>query len=186
MTTQIEFDDEDDWLDTDDEDLVYDPHLEFRVPRPEWMHPDCSDISHAFEYGTCCKYPVDALVNGALQVAEAVDCILTEFDCGNTDCAQTAHELSTLIGLVPALVARVHADLPTADRAAAEQLLCPVSRLLLLVLELSVRKGCPFACTVHGAPDRRPILAPLVPVLEGCQDALHTAVRPRPPYRRDR
>jgi hypothetical protein len=186
MTAQIEFDDDDEWLDTDDEDLVYDHRLGLRVPRPEWMHPECADIVHAFEYGTCCKYPVDPLVTRALHLAEAVDWTLTEFDCGNADCAQTACELSDLIELVPTLVAQIHSALPTGDRTAAEQLLCPVSRLLLLVLELSLRSGCPIACTVHGAPDRRAGLVPFVPVLEGCTDALQTAVLPCPPRRRDR
>jgi hypothetical protein len=150
MTTRIEFDEDDGWIDTDYEDLVYDQRGELRVPRPEWMHPECADVFHAFEYGTCWKYPVDALVNRALQLAEAVECTLTEFDCGNADCAQTARGLIDLIELVPTLVAQIRSALPPGDRTAAEQLLCPVSRLLLLVLELSLRSGCPIACTVHG------------------------------------
>jgi hypothetical protein len=171
-----EFDDDDDWDDTDDVDLVYDQNRECRVPRPEWMHPECADTFHAFDYGTCCKYPVDALVSRALQLAEAVDCALTEFDCGNADCAPTARELGHLIELVPTLVAQIRSALPTRDRERAEQLLCPVDRLSLLVLELSLRSGCPMACTVHGAPDRRPGLAPFVPLLQECQDALRRAV----------
>jgi hypothetical protein len=184
MTTRIEFDEDDDWLDADDEDLVYNQHYGFRVSRPEWMHPECTDIFQAFEYGTCCKYPVDALVNGTLYLAELVDGVLTEFDCGNADCAQTARLLGDFLEVVPALVAEIHAALPDRDREASEQLLCPVNRLALLVLELSLRPGCPMACTVHGAPDRRPGLAPLVPVLEECQEALRAAVLPRPPHRR--
>lgn len=184
--TRIEFDDDDDWLDPDDDDLVYDQRKEFRVPRPEWMHPECADVFHAFEYGTCCKYPVDALVTRALSLAEAVDCALTEFDCGNADCQPTARELEQLIELVPTLVAQIHSVLPTEDREEAEQLLCPVGRLSLLVLELSLRSGCPMACTVHGSPDRRPRLAPFVPVLGECEDTLRAAVLPRPPQRMPR
>jgi hypothetical protein len=85
---------------------------------------------------------------------------------------------------VPQLVSEIRAALPTSNPTVAAQLLCPVGRLLLLVIELAGRPGCPMACTEHGAPDRRPTIAPFVSVLEECDEALWAAVLPRPPRRR--
>lgn len=184
--SDIELDDDDDEFYADD-DYIYNQQYDIWEPRPEWMHPDCADTLLALEHGTCCMYPADALVRRALVVAEKVDRTLTEFDVAieeTKNCARTARELVLWIEFAPPLIAEIRAALRTADQATAAQLLCPVNRLSLLVLELSLRSGCPIACTVHGSPDRRPRLAPFVPVLEECQEALQAAVFPRPPRRR--
>jgi hypothetical protein len=176
-------DDDESMLYEDDDDYVYNQQFGIWQLRPEWMHPECVDPSRALEHGTCCKYPADALVTRALYLAEAIDQTLTGFDDGNGDCARTARRLICLIECAPRLIGEIREALPTMDRTAAEQLLCPVGRLDLLVLELSLRSGCPMACTKHAA-DRRPGLGPFVPVIEECQEALWAAVLPRPLQRR--
>jgi hypothetical protein len=158
----------------------YDDIYDCWEPRPEWMHPDCVDPRAAVEQGTCCMYPADVLVSRALALAEAVDQTLSTFDRGNGDCAMTRHGLAQLLETVPGLVAEVKAAMASADRTVAAQLLCPIGRLILLVLELSLRSGCPWACSNHGIPDRRAEIAPLVPLLEECDAALWTVVLPRP------
>ncbi len=177
----IEFDDDDEaFLDDDD---YYDDQYGDRMPRPEWMHPECADPCAAMDHGTCCKYPADALVRRAIDQAEAVERALCAFDAGERgdgECARTAGDLARLFDSVPGLVAEIRAALPAMDRTVAAQLLCPVGRLLLLSLELAGRNGCPWACGEHGAADRRPLLAPLIPLLEGCDEALWAAVLPRP------
>jgi hypothetical protein len=180
---EIEFDD-DDLLYEDDDDYVYNQRHGLWEPRPEWVHPECADTLRALEEGTCCKYPADALVSRALDLAEAVDRTLTGFDGGDGDCARIARELTRLVGSVPPLAAAIHAGIQAVNRTVAAQLLCPIGRLTLLVLELAGRSGCPMACGIHGTPDRRPGLALLVPVLEECDEALWSAVLPRVPPRR--
>ena len=157
--------------------------IEFDEPRPEWMHPDSADALLALEEGACCKYPAEALVSRAQELAEAIDRTLTTFDGGNSDCAQTARELILLMASLPTLVAEICSGIPAANRVTAAQLLCPVGRLILLILELAGRSGCPMACDTHGAPDRRPAVALLVPALEMCDEVLWAAVLPRVPRR---
>jgi hypothetical protein len=163
-----------------DGDYFYNDMYDCWEPRPGWMHPDCVDPQAAVEQGTCCKYPANVLVRGALGLAGAVDHMLSTFDRGNGDCATTGRGLAQLLETVPRLVAEVKAAKAGANRTVAAQLLCPVGRLVLLVLELSLRSGCPWACSDHGAPDRRAEIAPLVPLLEECDAALWTVVLPRP------
>lgn len=180
VVADIEFDEDDDLFDADDNDYIYNTTSGYWQPRPVWMHPECVDPSVAMEHGTCCKYPEDALVTRALDLAESVERTLSGFDRGNGDCAQTARELVRLLESLPALIREIHATLPASDPVAAAQLLCPVGRLILLVIELSGRSGCPLACSDHGAPDRRAAIAPLVPMLEACDEALWAIVLPRP------
>jgi hypothetical protein len=182
--------DADDGCFEDDDDYYYDDHYGEWLPRPEWMHPECVDPNSAVEHGTCCKYPVLPLVRQALDLADAVDGTLTAFDLrnGDGDCPQAAGELARLLESVPGLIAEVREALPDGSRTygsqtVAAQLLCPVGRLGLLVLELSLRSGCPWACGGHGAPDRRAGIAPLASRLEECQDALFTVLLPRPRQR---
>jgi hypothetical protein len=184
----IEFDDDDDDDDElfpDDDDDYFDDDLDgYRALRPEWMHPECADPCAALELGTCCKYPAGTLVRRALDLAEAVDRVLNAFDGSDSECAQTARELAVLFDSVPGLVAEIRAVLPGADKTVAAQLLCPIGRLNLVSLELAGRSGCPWACDDHGAPDRRPVLAPLASLLEVCDEALWAAILPRPRRRR--
>jgi hypothetical protein len=182
MVAEIEFDD--DLFDPDDDNYIYNQQHGAWELRPEWLHPECVSTILALARGTCCKYPADALVSQALDLADAVERTLTGFDDGNSDCAQTACELVRLMGSVPALVAAIRLALPAADRTTAAQLLCPVGRLILLALELANRAGCPMACTVHGEPDRRPGVAPFVSLLEECDETLWAAVIPQRPRRR--
>ncbi len=171
----IEFD-----YDDEDDDYFYDGRYGYRGLRPEWMHPDCADPCAALEQGTCCKYPADVLVRRALDLAEAVDRAHRAFDYDEGDCVPTARELARLFESVPGLVAQIMAVLPSVDKTVGAQLLCPIGRLNLVSLELAGRSGCPWACTEHGAPDRRPALAPLVSLLEECDEALWAAILPRP------
>jgi hypothetical protein len=170
----------DDEPDGSDSDYFYNDIYGCWEPRPEWMHPDCVDPLIAVEHGTCCKYPADVLVRRADDLAEAVDHALSRFDPTGDDCAETRRELARLLKALPGLTADVQAALPGANRIVAAQLLCPIGRLILLVLGLSLRSGCPWACSDHGAPDRRAGIAPLVPLLEECDAALWTVVLPRP------
>lgn len=180
----IEFDEDDDPFYADD-DYIYNTRYHYWEPRPGWMHPECVDPSAAKGHGTCCKHPEDALVTRALDLADAVDHTLGGFGGDSTgDCAQTARELVRLLESLPALIGEIHAIAPAANRTVAAQLLCPVGRLILLVIELAGRSGCPLACSDHGAPDRRDTIAPLVPMLEACDEALWATVLPRPPPRR--
>lgn len=180
----IEFDDDDDELFFDDDDYFDDDRYGYRVLRPEWMHPECADPCAAMELGTCCKYPAATLVRRTLDLAEAVDRVLNAFEGGDGECARTASELAVLFDSVPGLVAEIRTVLPGMDKTAAAQLLCPVGRLNLVSLELAGRPGCPWACDDHGAPDRRPVLAPLASLLEDCDEALWAAILPRPRRRR--
>jgi hypothetical protein len=173
------------------DDRYYDDENDCWLPRPAWMHSDCVDRRFAVQNGTCCKYPADDLVLRALDLADAVDETLTAFDVSTgSDCQQAAGGLDRLLKLVPGLIADIR--LATADddqenddqEEVVTQLLCPVGRLNLLVLELSLRSGCPWACTDHGAPDRRAGLAPMVLVVDECQDALFEILTPRPRQRR--
>lgn len=186
----IEFDDDDDedelFLEEDD-DYFYDDRYGDLALRPEWMHPKCVDPSTAMEHGTCCKYPADLLVRRALGFAEAVDQALRMFDVGEggqDECKQAASDLTRLFECVPEFVAEIRAALPRMDKMVAAQLLCPIGRLSLLSLELARRSGCPWACSDHGAPDRRQALAPLASLLEDCDEALWAAVLPKPRRRR--
>lgn len=183
VVADVGFDDGDESFFEDDDDYIYDDRYGDFSLRPEWMHPECVDPCAALEHGTCCKYPADVLVRRALGHADAVDLALCAFDGGDRDdgdCAQTSRALSRLFDEVPGLVAEIRAALPGADKTVAAQLLCPIGRLSLLSLELAGRSGCPWACGEHGAPDRRPVLAPLVPLLEECNEALWSAVLPQP------
>ena len=164
----------------DDDDCFYNDMDDCWEPRPEWMHPDCFDPRAAVEQGTCCKYPANVLVSRALGLAEAVDQALSTFDRGDGDCATTGRGLARLLETVPGLVADVKAAMAGAEQTVGAQLLCPIGRLILLVLELSLRSGCPWACDDHGAHDRRAEIAPIVPLLEECDAALWTVVLPRP------
>ena len=174
----VEFNDDE--PDGSDGDCFYNHVYGCWEPRPEWMHPDCVDPLIAVEHGTCCKYPADVLIRRAVDLAEAVDQALSAFDRTGGDCARTGRELARLVNAVPGLAADVKAALPGANRIVAAQLLCPIGRLILLVLELSLRSGCPWACSDHGAPDRRAEIAPLVSLIEECDAALWTVVLPRP------
>jgi hypothetical protein len=181
----IEFDDDDELFFEDD--YFYDDPYRYPASRPEWMHPDCVNPEAAMEHGACCKYPADVLVRRALDLAEAVDGALRVFDDGDggeRDCVQAARELARLFDSVPGLVAELKGVLPGADKIVAAQLVCPIGRLYLVSLELARRPGCPWACDDHGAPDRRPALAPLASLLEDCDEALWTAVLPKPRRRR--
>lgn len=183
----IEFDDDDDYDDDDpfaDDDDYFDDRHGYRALRPEWMHPKCADPCAALELGTCCMYPAGLLVRRALDLAEAVDRALNAFEGADAECALTARELAVLFDSVPGLVAEIRSVLPGMDKTAAAQLLCPIGRLNLVTLELAGRSGCPWACDNHGAPDRRPVLAPLVSLLEDCDEALWAAILPRPRRRR--
>jgi len=184
IVTLIDFDDEEQIYVCDD--FFYNRVHDCWEPRPEWMHPDCANTLLAQQQGTCCMYPADALVERALDLAEEVDRTLTGFDRDGGDCSQTAGELARLLESVPALAAEIHDRLPDAERTVVEQLLCPIDRLLLLGLELAGRPGCPWACSDHGAPDRRAEVALLIPVLERCDEALRAAVLPQPRRRRRR
>ena len=170
----------DDEPDGGDGDCFYNHVYGCWEPRPEWMHPDCVDPLIAVEHGTCCKYPADVLIRRAVDLAEAVDEALSAFDRVGGDCANTGRGLARLLGAVPGLAADVKAALPGANGIVAAQLLCPIGRLILLALELSLRSGCPWACSDHGAPDRRAEIAPLVSLIEECDAALWTVVLPRP------
>ena len=174
-----------DWDDDDEmcyvgEEYFYNPVYGRWEPRPEWMHPECASTLLAQQQGTCCKYPADELVERALELAEAVDGALSGFVRGAYDCPQAAGELARLLESVPGLVAEINAGLPATSRTVAAQLLCPIERLLLLGVELAGRRGCPWACGDHGAPDRRAVVAPLIRVLEECDEALWAAVLPKP------
>lgn len=185
--TYIEFDDDDDDLLFEDDDHFYDDPYGYPALLPEWMHPECTDPRAALDLGTCCKYPAGPLVRRALALAETVDQALRVFDDGDgagRECAKTARELAGLFDSVRGLVAGIRAVLPGADKTVAAQLLCPIGRLSLVSLELAGRSGCPWACDDHGAPDRRPALAPLASQLEACDEALWAAILPRPRRRR--
>jgi hypothetical protein len=177
MTVEL-FDDDEPY--GSDGDYFYNDMYDCWEPRPEWMHPDCVNPMAAVEQGTCCKYPANVLVRRALDLAEVVDQMLSTFDRDNGDCATTGRGLAQLLEIVPGLVAEVMTAMEGADRTVAAQLLCPIGRLFLLALELSLRSGCPWACSDHGAPDRRAEIAPLVPLLEECDAALWAVVFPRP------
>jgi hypothetical protein len=168
----------------DDDAYFYNDRYGVWELRPDWMHPDCVDPRAALDHGTCCKYPVDALVRRALELTEAADQTLGAFDRGEGDCAATARELARLLEPVPGLAAEIQAAIPGGDRTAAAQLLCPVGRLILLGLELAGRPGCPWGCADHGTPDRREELAPLIATLEECDAALWDVILPRPRRRR--
>lgn len=176
--------DEEEELRYEDDEYFYNDRYGVWELRPEWMHPDCVDPRAAIDHGTCCKYPMDELVRRTLDLTEAIDRTLGEFDDGNGDCARTARELARLLEPVPGLVAEIHAALPGGDPTIAAQLLCPIGRLILLGLELAGRSGCPWACDDHGTPDRREEIAPLVATLEECDEALWDVVLPRPRRRR--
>jgi hypothetical protein len=188
VDTYIEWDDDgDDLFFEDDDDRFYHDPYGYRAFAPEWVHPDCTDPRAALDLGTCCKYPAGTLVRRALDLAEAVDralCVFDDGDRADRECAQTARELAGLFESVRGLVAEIRAVLPGADKTVAAQLLCPVGRLSLVSLELAGRSGCPWACDDHGAPDRRPVLAPLAAQLEDCDEALWAAIVPRPRRRR--
>jgi hypothetical protein len=169
----------------DDDDYYYVDRQGAWWPLPGWMHPECVDPHLAVDYGTCCKYPADGLVQRALDLADAVDGTLTAFDVPTGgDCRRAARELARLLKSVPALIAEIRPAMTDDNPEVVEQLLCPVGRLNLLVLELSLRSGCPWACGDHGASDRRAELAPMVPLLDECQDALFAVLTPRPGRRR--
>jgi hypothetical protein len=136
-----------------DDDYYYVDRQGAWWPLPAWMHPECVDPHLAVDYGTCCKYPADDLVLRALGLADAVDGTLTAFDVHAGDCQQAAGELARLLKSVPTLIAEIRPAMTDDNREAVEQFLCPVGRLNLLVLELSLRPGCPWACTDHGASD---------------------------------
>lgn len=187
VVTDVEFDDGDEMFLENDDDYFYDERYGDWTLRPEWMHQECADPQAAMEHGTCCKYPADALVRRALDHAEAVVGVLGAFDAGDGgggDCADAARELARLFDSVPGLVAEIRAALPGVGKTGAAQLLCPIGRLTLLSIELAGRSGCPWACSDHEAPDRRPELAPVVSLLEACDEALWAAVLPRPRRRR--
>jgi len=169
----------------DDDDCYYVDWQGAWWPCPAWMHPECVDTRFAVENGTCCKYPADDLVLRALDLANAVDGTLTAFDVHTSgDCQQAAGELARLLKSVPTLIAEIRPAMTDDNGEVVAQLLCPVGRLNLLVLELSLRSGCPWACSDHGASDRRAELAPMVPVLDECQDALFAVLAPKPRQRR--
>jgi hypothetical protein len=175
-----EFDDDEELRHEDDDDYFYNDRYGVWELRPEWMHPDCSDPRAALDYGTCCKYPADALVRRTLELTEAVEETLGAFDRDGGDCARTAREIARLLELLPRLVAEIHASLPGGNQTVAAQLLCPVGRLILLVLELAGRSGCPWACDDPGTPDRRADLGPLTATIEDCDTALWEVILPQP------
>lgn len=185
VVADIEFDEDDDdelFFDEDDDEYFYDDPYGYRALRPEWMHPDCVDPCAALEHGTCCKYPAALLVRRALDLADAVDQALRDFDNSDGDdgdCSRAADQLATLFECAPELVAQIRAAVPAAGKTVAAQLLCPIGRLSLLALELAGRSGCPWACDDHGVPDRRPLLTPLIPLLEDCDEALWATVLPK-------
>jgi hypothetical protein len=185
VVADIEFDDDDDdelFLE-DDDDYLGDEE-DYWVPRPAWMHPECVDPSAAMEHGTCCKYPAETLVRRVLDHAEAVDHVLIAFDDGDADCVAAASELARLFAAVPGLVAEIGLAVRGGNRTVAAQLLCPIGRMIMFGLELAGRPRCPSACGDRGAPDLRPVLATIVPLLEKCDEALWSVVLPRPRRRR--
>lgn len=157
-----EFDDEF-YLDDEDDEYL----------RPEWLHPDCADPCLALELGTCCKDPANPVVRRAVELADAADRTLGQFDRG--ECAPAADALARLLGSVPALLAQVHAVLPGMDTTTVAQLLCPVGRVAAALDQVCLT-GCPWACGDPDVPDRRAEFESLRPPLSECLAALWARV----------
>lgn len=139
---------------------------------PQWLHPDCPDPCTALDLGTCCKYPTEPVVRRAVELADSVERTLSR--AGREQCAVVAAGLARLFLSVPAVLAQVHAVLPSVSETAAAQLLCPVGRLSG-ALDQACAYGCPWACDDPEVPDRRAEFEPLGTLLEQCSDALRAA-----------
>lgn len=169
------FDSEDDYLFDDDQDA----DEEDWPLRPDWLHPDCLSVCTALDLETCCKYPDNPLVRVAVDLADSVERAVGGL-CG--DRAPAAAGLARHCGLIPGLLAQVHAILPRLNKTALAQLLCPVGRLGSALDQACGRPG-QLARADVGAPGWRAELASLRPLLDECADAIRAALgsplRPR-------
>jgi hypothetical protein len=131
----------------------------------------------ALDLQMCCTYPAQPIVQRAMEVADTVDQAVR--GSGRDECAPLAAELASLIRPVPGLLAQIHAVLPTAGKATAAQLLCPVGRLAGALDQLCT-DDCRSACADPVHPGQRPEFAAIRPLLADCSAALRTALGGRP------
>lgn len=131
--------------------------------RPHWLHPDCVDPCAALDLGTCCKYPAATLVERAVELADTTSAALRRIR--DHERTESSAELARLFSSVPALLAQVHAVLPSLTTTVAAQLLCPIGRLSGS-LDL---------------PGRRAEFESVRPLLEECATALVTVLTDYPP-----
>lgn len=173
LDEEFRCDEEDEDDETYEDDEAYEDDDEDWLPRPEWLHPGCTNVCSALDLGTCCRYADDPLVRVAVDLAGSADRAAGRL--GEVSCAEAGAELARCFRMIPGLLAQVHAVLPRLGQAARAQLLCPLGTLAA-ALDQACGDGCPWGCGDCAVPDRREDFGPMIELVAECSTAVRSAL----------